>query len=253
MKKCTLSLLFWLTPLLLQAQVSKQFGALPRWYIGTDAYIRQENFILDDPGGQVADSDWMWNFSYGFNLGYRPTQWLAFEAGVYRFTYANRIHMEYDFFRRSYMNPYTGPAIPLRLFVDPFAINKYFNKRIKLQLLMGFSWVSMSHAATKRGRFGQWQSEFDDPSEIRYPRFESNRRTINNHGFNVEGGANLSYRLTNRLIGSATYGYTIGLKTIPQRTIIYQIDPVSPIHEATQSSKGSGQTLMIGLKYGLGK
>ena len=242
-----------LLPLCLSAQPSRPFGSLPRWYIGTDAYLRQESFTLDDPGGQVADSDWMWNFSFGLNAGYRPTQWLAFETGVYLFTYANRVHMEYDFFRRSYMQPYIGPAIPLRVFVDPFAINQTPSKRIKLQFFTGFSWVNMRGSATSRGRYGQWQSDFDDPSEIRYPRFEANRRIINNHGFNIEGGVNLLYKLSNRLVGSATYGYTLGLQTIPWRTITYQIDPISPIYEATQSSKGSGQTLMVGLKYGFGR
>lgn len=253
MKKRLLFSLLFASPTLIFAQTSRQFAELPRLYIGTDAYVRQENFIINDPGGQVADSDWMWNLSFGLNVGYRPTQWLAIETGVYRFTYANRIHMEYDFMRRSYMDPSAGPAIPLRVFVDPFAIKNQASKQLKLQLFTGFSWVNMRGSATRRGRYGEWVRKIGDPSEIVYPRFEANRRTINNHGFNIEVGVNLLYRFTNRLTGSATYGYTIGLKTIPQRSIVYQIDSFSAVHEATQSSKGSGQTVMIGLKYGFGK
>jgi opacity protein-like surface antigen len=241
-----------LLPLCLSAQPSRQFGSLPRWYVGTDAYLRQEKFIINDPGGQVATSDWMWNFSYGFNLGYRPSQWLAIETGIYRFTYANRLHMEYSFFRRSYRNAWAGPAVPFRVFVDPFAIYRQPPKRIKLQLFTGFSWVNMTNEENRRSSIGG-PSYFDEPGVIRFPDLRASSETINNHGFNLEGGANLLYKLTNRLVGSATYGYTFGLKTILQQDITYQIDPVSPIYEATQSSKGSGQTLMIGLKYGFGK
>lgn len=252
MKKLLIFSLLFASPLLILAQTSRQFAELSRWYIGTDVYIRQENFILNDPGGQVADSDWMWNLSYGLNVGFRPTPWLALEAGVYRFTYANRINMEYSFLRRSFSHPYIGPAIPLRILVDPFAIKNQANKRMKLQLFTGFSWVNMTDEENRRS-FRGGPSYFDEPSQIRYPDLRTSTRTINSHGFNIEAGVNVLYRLTNRLAGSANYSYTSGLKTILQKEISYQMDVSSPIQEATQSSKGSGQTLMIGLKYGFGK
>ena len=251
MRKLLLFSFLFISPILILAQ-SARYSALPRWYVGTDAYLRQENFIVDDPGGQVAPSDWMWNFSYGLNVGYRPTQWLAFETGVYRFTYANRLHMEYSFFRRSYRNAWSGPAIPLRVFVDPFALNYQPERRIKIQLMAGVSWVSMVHKSTSSSSTGG-PSYFDEPGLVRYPNLTAHTETINNYGFNLEGGGNILYRFTNRLVGSATYAYTFGFNTILQKDIIYQIDPISPIHEATQSSKGSGQTLMIGLKYGFGR
>jgi hypothetical protein len=258
MKKCTLPLLFWLPPILLQAQVSKQLGALPRWYVGTDAYVRQENFIVEDPGGQVADSDWMWNFSYGFNLGYRPTQWLAIETGVYRFTYADRINYRFRLVQASHSTPNFLWVSPLRFYIDPFtAGNIKFSSKLKIQLLGGVSWGQHN-----RDRIiGSWITRgsgvsvlnLDTPNEVRQSHRYSTQ-LLSRHSINVESGVNVLYRVNERVLASATYGYTFGLNPMVRTEISYQLNtPNGPTYEATQSSKGSGQTLMIGLKYGFGK
>ena len=247
-----------LLPLCLSAQPSRPFGSLPRWYIGTDAYLRQENFILDDPGGQVAPSDWMWNFSYGFNAGYRPTQWLALETGMYRFTYANRINYRFNLLQRQYSSPASVGVIPLRVYLDPLlASNIKIPSRMKIQFMAGVSWGQ--HRKNQIiGRARGWGSGIsiwspDTPNEVRYSR-EYTTQLLSRHSVNIESGVNVQYRLRERVFASVTYGYTFGLNPMVRTDIRYQMNtPNGPTYEATQSSKGSGQTLMVGLKYGFGR
>jgi hypothetical protein len=256
MKRFVIIGICYFFPTLLQAQITT--GSLPRWYVGTDAYIRQENFIVEDPGGQVAPSDHMWNFSYGLNVGYRPTQWLAVETGIYRFTYADRLFFFFNPILGSYATPWRLPVVPVRVYVDPFnAGNFKLPHKLKVQLMGGMSWGQYS------SRVSMGSEELSGPgsvtlnpdhfNEISHT-YRVSRQLLTRQSVNVESGVNVLYRVNERVLASATYGYTFGLNTMVEKGISYQLNtPNGPTYEATQSSKGSGQTLMIGLKYGFGK
>ena len=256
MKRFVIISFCYFFPALLQAQTIT--GSLPRWYVGTDAYLRQENFIVDDPGGQVAPSDRLWNFSYGFNVGYRPTQWLAVETGVYRFTYADRLFFYFNPILGSYTTPWRLPVIPVRFYVDPFMIGNFdLPRKVKIQLSGGISWGQYS------SRVSMGSGELSGPGSVTLNpdrldeithTFRVSRQVLTRQSMNIESGVNVLYKVNEQVLASVTYGYTFGLNPMIEKGISYQLNaPNGPTYEATQSSKGSGQTLMVGLKYGFGR
>lgn len=222
----------------------------PRWYIGTDALIRQESFRLDDPNGQIVPSDWMWNVSCGGNVGLHIKPSLTLETGLYRFTYANRLHMSntFGFLNRSSLRPFSGLSIPIRAYMDPFARSSHRFRRTQVQLMGGFSWVFMAFESDRKSVF-----QIKDPSSASGSSdlVVSTAGLVNRHGFNLEGGLNATYTFSNNLALSMSYGYIIGLQTMLNREINYRRRSFDPMSKANQSSLGSGDMWLVGLKFKL--
>lgn len=247
-----LQALVWLLTLPCFVQAQPKFGKFHTFYIGTDAYIRNENIRLVDPGSQLASNNWMWNYSYGFNAGYRPTKWLTLESGLYRFTFAERLNFKDSFFSRSFSDPYSALVIPVRAYLDPFAFSQPKPKRWRLQLMAGVSIGSLKRyegPPTKFSGSGNAISFADEGKLPDDPFHFAASQIINGRVLNLEGGVNAQYRLGRHLTLSGTYGYTMGLNTIHQQNVSYRSETLGPITQARQTSDGSGRTIMIGLKY----
>ena len=247
------SLVWLLTlPCFVKAQSVQKFGKFPKFYVGTDAYIRNENIRLEDPGSRITPSNWMWNFSYGVNAGYQPNKWLTLESGLYRFTFAERLNFKSSFFSRSFSAPYAALVIPVRAYFDPFAFSQPKPKRWRLQLMAGLSIGSLKRyegPPTKFSGSGNGISILDNGILPDGPFHFAASQIVNGRVLNLEGGLNAQYRIGRRLTLSGTYGYTQGLNTIHQQNISYRSETLGPITQARQTSDGSGRTIMVGVKY----
>jgi hypothetical protein len=244
-----------LLPLCLSAQPSRQLGSLPRWYIGTDAFIRRENIKLVESGQTIAPSNWMWNLSYGFNVGYQPNKWLTLESGLYRFTFARRVNFRFGVHPgRSFSTPWTVNTIPVRVYFNPFASRQNQHTRNKIQLVAGFSYGSlMKYEGEPTGSFGGLRRYFINDIVVDSLTFESTNQITNGRVLNLEGGVNVSRRLSSRLTVSATYGFTYGLNQVHRQNIQYRLSSTGQDYQGQQTSTGSSRTILFGLKYHLGK
>lgn len=247
--------LIWLC-LLLPPLASAQPSLRPpvsRFYVGTDAIIRREAIQLTDPGGLIAPSDWMWNFSYGLNVGYRLSKWATVETGLSRFTLADRLNFDFGPLRRSFSNPRTLLTVPFRVYVDPFAFSQARPGRLRLQLMGGVSAgaITALHRSQLRWSGGQ-RTYLINNVQTDQLTYNSQSQLSGNAVVLPEVGVNLQYALGQRLIASGTYGYAWGLHTVHQHTIRYSVQQIGVPIDATQSSAGDGTTVLVGLKYQFG-
>ena len=239
-------------PCFVQAQSAQKLGKWPEVYVGIDSYIRRENIKLLDVGGQLTPSNWMWNYSYGFNAGYQPNKWLALESGLYRFTFARRVNFNSSFFSRSFSEPYSAMVIPIRVYINPFSFNQQKPNRWRLQLVTGMSIGSLKRYEGPPTKFSGSGVDSGVLGNGNLPNgifhLEASQ-IVNGWVLNLEGGVNAQYRIGKHLTLSGTYGYTVGLNTVHQQSITYRSQTLGSVYQARQVSDGSGQTVMIGVKY----
>jgi hypothetical protein len=239
-------------PCSVQAQFLQNSGNFPKFYVGTDAYIRNENIKLVDPGNRLASNNWMWNFSYGFNAGYRPGKWLTLEVGLYRFTFAERVNFKSNFFSRSFSEPYSALVIPVRAYIDPFAFSQPKPKRWRLQLMAGMSVGSLKRYEGPPTKFSGSVNASSLPDDGKLPDDPFHlaaSQIVDGQILNLEGGINAQYRLGRSITLSGNYGYTLGLSTVHAQNIRYRSEALGPVYQSRQTSNGSGRTIMIGVKY----
>lgn len=224
------------------------------FYVGTDAFVRRENIKLVENGQMIAPSNWMWNFSYGFNAGYQPNKWLTLETGLYRFTFASRVNFLFGgHFGRSFSSPWSVYTVPLRAYVNPFAFSQNQYHRFRLQLVAGISYGSLrKYQGEPTGSFSGSRSYLINNVLQDSFTFEATDQITNGRVFNLEAGVNASYRLSNRFTLSATYGFTHGLNQVLQQNIKYRLMSTGQEFQGRQTSTGSSRTVLLGLKYHFG-